>query len=212
MPEAFTKNQVYSFQLTITSKLPTDLGDIPMAPVIDFAQLIEETSLPGVFDPNSIEIVNLRDGEVIPHARTEDFAYSDKGRIEWVIKDPTHTAYEIRFRTAEERPPLQPQEYIPMIGAGDLLRYNAGEPRPITCFYSMNLVDVTGNGKQDLVGCWNYYYRPGAPISGIICYPRVGPDEDFTFGDLTRLRYVEKLGSNDLSRCSKVMGDFLCGQ
>ena len=197
MQEAFANNEEYSFCLTVTSKLPTNLGYIPMSPVIDFAKLIKQAQLPGVFNPNSIEVVDLDNDEIIPHARTEDFAYSDKGRIEWVIKDPTHTKYEVRFKTAEKRPPLQPQEYVPMIGTGDLLRYNAGKPRPITLSYSMKLVDLTEDGKQDLVGCWNYYYRPGSPVSGIICYPRVGPDKDFTFGDLTRVRYVEELGSND---------------
>ncbi len=84
-----------------------------------------------------------------------------------------------------------------MVGVGDLLRYNSGEPRPII-LGSMGLADLTGDGRQDLVGCWNYYYRPGSPVSGIICYPRVGPENEFTFGDLTRLRYVEKPGSTDL--------------
>ncbi len=197
MQEALANNEEYSFRLTVTSKLPTNLGHIPTSPVIDFAKLIEQAQLPGVFDPNSIKVVDMSDGEVIPYARTEDFAYSDKGRIEWVIKKPTHTQYEIRFKTANKRPPLQPQEYVPMIGTGDLLRYNAGKPRPITLFNSMKLIDVTGDGKQDLVGCWNYYYRPGSPISGVICYAREGNDDDFAFGDLTRLRYVEKLGAKD---------------
>jgi len=198
MQKISVNSEECSFRLTVTSKLPTNLGYIPMSPVIDFAKLIKQAQLPGVFDPNSIEVVDVSNGEVIPHARTEDFAYSDKGRIEWVIKDPQHTKYEIRFRTAKKRPPLIPQEYVRMIGTGDLLRYNAGKPRPITLCYSMKLVDLTGSGKKDLVGCWNYYYRPGSPVSGIICYPREGKEGDFTFGDLARVRYVEKPGSNDL--------------
>lgn len=190
--------EVYSFSLTVESDLPSGLGVIPISPVIDFAKLIREAQLPGVFDPNSVEVVDLQNGETVPHALTEDFAYGDEGRIEWVIKEPTHTRYEIRFRTVEKRQPLQPQKYVPMIGTGDLLRYNAGEPRPITLFYSMKLTDMTGDGKKDLVGCWNYYYRPGSPMSGIICYPRVGSEEDFLFGDLVHLRYIENLESDDL--------------
>ncbi len=194
MPPAEPDN---SFCLTVTSKLPTDVGHIPLSPIINFAALIEQAGLPGVLDPNSIQVIDVAAGEVVPHARTEDFAYSDRGRIEWVIADPAHTEYEIRFKTVQKRPPLQPQDHVPMIGVGDLLRYNAGEPRPIV-LSSMKLIDLTGDGRQDLAGCWNYYYRPGSPISGVICYPRVGPDDDFTFGDLTRLHYVEKPGATDL--------------
>ena len=189
--------ETYSVRLTVTSKLPRDLGYIPMSPVIDFAALIEQAGVPGVFDPNSIQVADVRTGEVVAHARTEDFAYSDRGRLEWVIQDPSHTEYEIRFSTAETRPPLHPQEYVPMIGTGDLLRYNAGVPRPITLAGSMKLVDLTGDGRADLVGCWNYYYRPGDPISGLICYPRVGADDEFTFGDRIRLRYVEAPDSHE---------------
>ena len=157
---------------------------------IDFGGMIERAGVPGVLDPNSIQVVDLASGEAIPIARTEDFAYGDVGRIEWAIQDVSHRDYEVRFRTAEQRPALDPQDHVPMIGVGDLLRYNAGVPRPITVAYSMRLIDMTGDGHADLVGCWNYYHRPGSPISGIVCYPRVGPESDFTFGDMVRLRYV----------------------
>lgn len=189
---------VFAFPFTITSPLPTDLGHIPLSPVIDFGAMISAAGLPGVFDPNSIEVIELADGAVVPHARTEDFTYGDAGRIEWVIKNPVHRRYEIRFRTVEKRPFLAPQTYTPLINVGDLIRYNAGVPRPVTMAYGMNLVDLTGDGLPDLVGCWNYYYRPDAPVSGLICYPRVGDPEAFTFGDLTRLRYVETAESEEL--------------
>ena len=80
-------NEKYSFRLTVTSRLPTNLGHIPMSTTIDFAELIRDAQLPGVFDPNSVEVVDLQSGRIIPHARTEDFAYSDRGRIEWVIRE-----------------------------------------------------------------------------------------------------------------------------
>jgi len=186
------------FRLSVTSELPTNLGYIPFSPVIDFAALIEEVGAPGVFDPNSVEVIDAATGERIEHARTEDFAYGDRGRIEWVIRDPAHTEYEICFRTAARRPALAPQAHVPMVGVGDLLRYNAGEPRPIALHRSMKLVDLTGDGRRDLAGCWNYYYRPGSPVSGVVCYPRVGLEADFAFGDLVRLRYVEERGAGEL--------------
>ena len=197
----------YGFSLVVTSVLPTHLGRIPMSVDMDFGRMARQAGAPGVFDPNSIEVVDEVSGEPISFARTEDLAYGDRGRIEWVVEDPTHTAYEIRFRTLPKRPPLQPQEYTPMIGVGDLLRYNAGVPRPIAISHSMRLVDMTGDGRGDLVGCWNYYYRPGSPISGIVCYPRVGPEEDFTFGDLARLRYVDERGSGELKHFPDVYAE-----
>lgn len=198
MSSSKPSNARYSFTLTVTSPLPADVGHIPMSPVIDFASIMRQAELPGVLDPNSIEVVDLATGAVTPHARTEDFAYADAGRLEWVITDPTHTHYEIRFSTVETRPPLQPQDYVPMIGVGDLLRYNAGAARPITMSYSMKLIDMTGDGRSDLVGCWNYFYRPGSPVSGVICYPRTGSDDAFTFGDLTRIRYIDEPGASEL--------------
>jgi hypothetical protein len=188
----------YSFRLSVTTPLPTNVGHIPMSPVIDFKTLIAYAGLPGVLDPNSISLLDVVDGATIAYALTEDFAYGDKGRIEWVIENPAHTMYEIRFQTLEKRPPLEPQTYVPMVGTGDLLRYNASEPRPIT-LASTRLVDITGDGQPDLAGCWNYYHRPGSPISGVVYYPRVGPVDDFAFGDLTRLRYLETPGSADLN-------------
>jgi len=176
-------------RLTVTSKLPP--CNVPMDPAIDFGELIKQAGLPGVLDPNSIEVIDLKTGKPVPHAVTEDFAYGDKGRIEWVIKDPTHTEYEIRFRTVEKRPPLRPANYTPLIGTGDLLRYNAGVPRPFALPSAARLIDLTGDGKRDLVGCWSYAYRPGDPWDGIICYPRVGGADRFEFGDLVRVRYLD---------------------
>lgn len=176
-------------RLTITSPLPAGLGVVPFSPTIDFAGLIRQAGVKGVFDPNSVEVIDLADGRAVEYARSEDFAHGERGRIEWAIADPAHIAYEIRFRTAARRPPLQPQAYVPPIGTGDLLRCNAGEPRPVTLFYSMALADLTGDGRLDLAGCWNYYHRPGAPPSGAVCYPRT--EDGFRFGDLARLRYRE---------------------
>ena len=114
---AATITQQHSIELTVTSPLPS--GNVPMDPVIDFAKVIRQRRLPGVLDPNSIDVVNLTTGKVVPHARTDDFAYGDKGRIEWVIRDPQHKRYLIRFKTSKKRPPLLPQLYVPMIGNGD---------------------------------------------------------------------------------------------
>jgi hypothetical protein len=181
---------------TVTSPLPDNLGHIPISSEVDFSSLIASAGLTGVLNPNTIVILDVSSGTPVPHGRTEDFAYSDCGRLEWVIADGAHKEYEIHFSVVAERPPLLPQEYTPMVGVGDLIRYNAGVPRPITLGYSMKLVDITGYGQRDLVGCWNYYHRPGSPISGVVCYPRDTDAADFTFGDMVRLRYRESGGTD----------------
>ena len=178
-----------ALRLTVTSPLPCP--NVPMDPSIDFATAIEEAGLPGVLDPNSIKVFDAETGDAVPCAVTEDFAYGDAGRVEWVIKDPARTAYDIRFKTAPERPALAPREYTPMIGVGDLLRFNAGDARPIVLPYLSRMVDLTGDGKPDIVGCWNYAYRPGWPWDGIVCYPRVDVGSRFEFGDLVRVRHAE---------------------
>ena len=78
-------DSLHRIPFTVTSPLPDDVGHIPLSPVIDLGALIAEAHLPGVLDPNSIEVVSLQDGQVVPHGRSEDFAYGDRGRIEWVV-------------------------------------------------------------------------------------------------------------------------------
>jgi hypothetical protein len=173
------------FRLHITSPLLAGLGHIPMAPEIDFAALMAAAGATGVLDPNSIEIRDRHSGGLVEYALGEDLLYGAQGRIEWVITDPACRTYDISFRTVERRPPLAVRHRVPQIGVGDLLRYNAGVPRPIVLHGgAAQLVDLTGDGRADLVGCWNYYHRPDWPISGVVCYPRAAGD--FCFGEMIR--------------------------
>lgn len=176
--------------LRVEGPLPSDLGHIPLAPIIDFAEWMRRVGAEGFFDPNSLELINLATGQAVEYGRGEEFAHGGCGRIEWVVEDPQHLSYELRFRTAATRPALEPQRFVPMVGVGDLLRYNAGVARPIFLGGSLRLADITGRGRADLLGCWNYYHRPAAPISGVVCYPRT--DGDFSFGDMVRLRYRDE--------------------
>ena len=162
--------------------------NVPMDPKIDFPELIRQSKAKGVFDPTSIEVWNKSTGKRIPHALPDDFFYSDKGRVEFVVENPKHRRFEIRFKTAKNRPPLRQARHIPAIGIGDLLRYNAQQTRPIMAFFSAGMHDLTGDGRADLVSTWNYAYRPGVPWDGVICYPRVGKGKT-EFGELRRLRY-----------------------
>lgn len=186
-------NPTSTLRLRLTVTTPLSYSNTPLDPRIDFPKLIREAGVRGVLNPNSIDVIDIATGKAVPHALTEDFAYSDRGRVEFVVADPDHRDFEIRFRTVDERPPIAPQRFTPQIGVGDLLRYNIARPSQIAVPYSPGLHDLNGDGRLDLTGTWNYAYRPGWPWDGIICYPRTR-DDAFEFGNLTRLRY-EKTGS-----------------
>ena len=159
----------FQIGLEVTSKLTHP--NTPMSVTIDFAGQIRQNRIAGVLDANSIRVINATTGQEVPSARTEDFAYSDRGRIEWVIADRGHTTWRIHFRTTETRLLIRPQGHVPAIGVGDLLRYNAGPHRPITSFFQAELHDLTGDGRPDLIGSWNYAYRDGDPWAAPILYP-----------------------------------------
>ncbi len=193
-PAVAAPAKTLSVPLVVTSELP--FPKVPMDPMIDFTSLIAKAGAEGVLDPNTIEVVDVKTGQVVPHSLSEDFNHGDKGRVLWLIEDPAHTKYEIRFQTAAKRPLLAPQKHIPMIGVGDLLHYNAGTPRPSVLRWPSRLVDLTGDGKLDLVGTMPHFFAPPTPPNkaihcGIVCYPGVGSTDRFEFGDMVRLRYLD---------------------
>lgn len=195
----------FNLSVSVTSELP--FPRVPIDPVIDFGRLLRDAGTVEQFDPNSIQVFDVANGTKVPHALDPAFAYADVGRVMWLITDPARRDYTINFKTAPERPVLRPQAYVPAIGAGDLLRYNAGEPRPITLFYPAGLFDLTGDGRPDLAGCWNYAYRPGEPWDGVICYPALGESANFLFGDLLRLRYIDNA---DAAAENDFTGTYMC--
>jgi len=183
--------------LTVTS--PLQFPNTPMAPMIDFDALIRRAGHKGVLNPNSIRVVDTKTGSIVPFALSEHFAYGNTGQVQWVIEDPAHKQYEIRFRMAAKRSPLLPRNRTPMIGVGDVLRYNANAPRPFPSIGRgiCRLIDLTGDGKPDFVGCGGYAYAPRWPFGGIFCFPRVGETGKFEFGDLVRVRYLETANSTE---------------
>ncbi|QDT46469.1 FG-GAP repeat protein [Symmachiella dynata] len=194
--------RMLAIRVTVTSELP--FAHVPLDPEIDFAAAITELGATGVLDPDSITVHNLATGQTVPHALREDFAHGDRGRVEWVVGDPAHTKYEIRFRSVAQRPGVQVPKFTPQIGTGDLLRYNAGVGRPISPSYLSRLIDINGDGRRDLLGCWNYAYRAGEPWDGIIAFPRVGVKDELEFGELTRLRYLESAAATEPKHFSSI--------
>jgi len=189
-------DNVYSIPVTITSVLP--FAKIPLDCEIDFSSIIREANVPGVLDPNSIEVINLLTGSVEPHALSQHFRNGNCGHVRWVAQSPRDKDYEIRFQTVESRSFLKPSKYVPLIGVGDLVRYNAEEPRPVSIFFVSRMVDLTGDGIKDVIGCECYTMEPHWPAErvpkgwgNIMCMPVIETDEDFLVGDAIRLRYRE---------------------
>ena len=60
----------YTVTLTVTSELP--YSKVPMDPMIDFDMLIKQAGLKGVLNPNSIEVINIKTGDVVPHVSLWD--------------------------------------------------------------------------------------------------------------------------------------------
>ena len=199
-PESFTALPVpstHSLSVSVTSELtaPKVCAD----PMIDFADEINKAGLKGVLDPNSIQVINRNTGSVTPHSLSRHFHHGEQGRVRWLIEDPTHIEFEIRFHTAAERRlRLSPaSKHVPLIGVGDLLRYNAGVPRLIGGLTTLSrFADLTGDGRPDLIYAGMYTYESGWPETripmdwgGIFCRPRIGPAEQFLFGDAILLHH-----------------------
>jgi hypothetical protein len=187
--------------IEINSPLPD--GPTPMDVEIDFAAKVRDASLPGVFDPNSVEVLNAATGERVPHAISPHIAYGDKARLRWLVTDPKSTKFEVRFSTASERPVLQPRDDTPMIGIGDLLRYTGKTPRPIGSSLPTRLIDVNGDGILDLVATDYYTTEPLWPEripeswSPFLCYPGVDANKPNLFGNAVRLRYRDTPDGKD---------------
>ena len=93
---AESQEQSVRLRLQVTSSLPYQ--NTPLDPRIDFAKWIRSSGLRGVVDTNSITVINRSTGEPVPHGLAEDLAYSESGRIEFVVADPMQRDFEIRFQ------------------------------------------------------------------------------------------------------------------
>jgi hypothetical protein len=182
--------------VTVTSDLPS--RQIPMDVEIDFASVLRKTKLPGVFDPNTVEVTNLTTGARQPHALSPHVAYSDRARLRWLMTNPNEKTFEVRFQAAEQRPVLRPQPDTPLIGVGDLLRYTGMQPRPIASSLPTRLVDLNGDGVRDLVATDYYTTEPLWPEripnswSPFLCYPGIADGQPLLFGNAVRLRYRDQ--------------------
>jgi hypothetical protein len=120
--------------------------------------------------------------------------------VRWLVKNPSEKKFEIRFKTANERPVLRPRPDTPLIGVGDLLRYVGPEPRPIASSLATRLVDINGDGVRDLIATDYYTSEPLWPEripdswSPFLCFPGVQDDRgaSMLFGNAVRLRYRDK--------------------
>ncbi|MBM3459931.1 MAG: VCBS repeat-containing protein, partial [Armatimonadetes bacterium] len=188
-------------RITVTTPLPA--GRVPLDPEVDFTALRRRLGLPGVLDPDSVRVTDGETGRAIPHALSDEFQFGDRGRVEWSALRPSQRVFDLRFRTVPLRPAPRARGLSLPIGVGDLLRYGGGQRRPLALPYLSRLVDLTGDGRADLVGCWNYAHRPGRPWDGIFCFPR-RPGARYEFGDPIRLRHAVGEDSTTLEEFSSI--------
>ncbi|MEE3285902.1 MAG: VCBS repeat-containing protein [Planctomycetota bacterium] len=196
----------FSIRLAVTSQLPAE--KVPLDPFVDFEKVISAIDGAGVLDPNSIEVLEMGTGRVVSHSLGDGFAIGNRGRVQWVAARPDQRAYEIRFKTTAVRSVLLPRRSTPLIGVGDLVSYNAGVPRPIAMRFPARLVDLTGDGRLDLVGTLPHYYAPGGELGGIVCIPQVAAETrgELEFGEMVRLRYKQ---SSEDDQLKHFMGPYL---
>jgi hypothetical protein len=97
------ERQNWAVRLEITDELPADFGAIPMDPEIDFGELIRSADGRGVLDPGSIRVTDSATGRRHPHSLSHEFEYGDRGRVQWVIRNPAQRVFEIRFATLAKR-------------------------------------------------------------------------------------------------------------
>jgi FG-GAP-like repeat len=201
--------ETHRLQIHITSPLP--FANTPLDPEIDFTALLrsKNISLHSVLLPDSIRVINTDTHKRVPHQLSPGFQYGDKGRVMWLVTKPSHTHYEIEFQTAQKKRSEKratKSQTFPPIGVGDLLRYNASTPKPVTAFYGMTFADLNHDGNSDLIGCWNYAYGPDEPWNGLICYPGEASSKlansSVMVRERTQLRFVSQ-GQNPQTATKK---------
>ncbi len=199
-------SETVRIHLTISSRLT--YPRTPCEPRIDLSDFIHQAGLTGFPDYASLSLTDLITGTAVPYVLSEEFRTGDAGRIAFVIDHPAHTRFAIDFRVCRNpRPPPVPDQ-TPLIGIGDLLRYNAGKPRPIAVPYSACLRDLNGDGQLDLAGTWNYARRPGRDRDSVICFPRTthgrapsdGQMPSWHFGNLHRLHFHDPDSGQEVTR------------
>ncbi|HCK52803.1 MAG TPA: hypothetical protein DIC23_06265, partial [Planctomycetaceae bacterium] len=157
-------------------------SNLPADPLIDFTLEARRQGLQGVLDPDSIRVVNRVTGQDVPHSLGPEFCHGDSGRVRWLITDPRQTRYIISFRTTPTRRVVSTRKRVPLIGVGDLLRYNATDPRRIGGLVGLSrMIDLTGDGRLDLVSAGMYTFQSGWPGTriprdwgGLWCRPILG--------------------------------------
>jgi hypothetical protein len=139
----------------------------PVGVEVDFARVLKEAVLKERLDRNSIRVVRFDPATTkaiphdsdkgiveVPHQLTGDFFNDDAGRVWWRMADEKATHFHIYF-DALANEPKPPPERIGLIGIGDTLHYNNGQPNlaPVHPLHSQFWhIDWDGDGRRDLIG------------------------------------------------------------
>jgi hypothetical protein len=201
---ASAKQPPYRVDVTVAPAGPT-APYTPFAIQIDFADLLRKLGATDRFAAGSVRVMRVESGghEVpIPHAMSEDFAWSDRGEVSWVIEKSGQLAYHVYFDSAG-RGPLPPARPIALVGRGDNFRYNrpGGEDPLGSMGMTPISADFDGDGKVDLVSRSLYSSTWGQPWFTIWFWRNIGTNEKPVYADFVRLYADGEAIPNNYSGC-----------
>jgi hypothetical protein len=147
---------------------PTKRHQTPVAVEIDFDAIFKAQGIQARLDKNSIRVVRFdpASGRALPYQAaslsydvpyqlSRDFNYQDAGKIWWRIRDEHDIHFHIYFDALASHAKVEPKT-VALIGCGDNILFNNGEPGPLAVSMSAfaYYIDWDGDGRKDLLfGC-----------------------------------------------------------
>lgn len=180
---------------------------VPFSMELDFGSLLQSLGVPGEFAPWSVQVMWVDEAGaevVVPNALSEDFAWSTRGTVSWVISRPDEVRYRVYFDVIEQGPFAPPQQ-IPLIGMGDSFRYN--RPGGVDPLQAMEagvpcLGDLDGDGSVDLVRPTSWSSTWGQPWFSIWFWRNAGTNAEPVYADFVRLYADGKPVDNHYGGCA----------
>lgn len=157
---------------------------------VDFAALI-----PGVaVDPETIQV--WCEDRVVPHQISDEFRYTSRGTVWFVVEDARHLRYRITVEESRDRREDATPRYLPAIGVGDPLYYNAGQGMPFAMGHGPQISDIEGNGRLHLTAGTHWYSYYGWPPN--VVFHRIGEEttDSFLFGPNAAVRFRDRTKSD----------------
>ena len=160
----------------------------PNAPVA--VELNFDRLLPGIpLRPETISLFHER--EAVPYRLSDEFPCGNSGMLYFVVKHPSSLTYVLTVESGKARDAPVP-DYIPVIGIGDPLHYNAGRPMPLPLTFGPQINDLAGDGTLHLtMGThWTTYF--GLPPNVLLHRTGIRKGTDLEFGAVAPMRYCKR--------------------